>query len=71
MHRTLLYASTFFFFLSTINAASQPPAIYANDFVDPNVILNTPFTFGDNTYRAQETIVEWANSLAAGGPWSE
>ena len=59
MYCTLLYASTYLLTLSAINAAaSEPHTIYANDFVDPDVILNTPFKFGDSTYRARETIVE-------------
>jgi len=64
---TLLHACTYIFFVSTVNAAS--PRAYANDFIDPNDILTK--TLGDHTYRARESIVEWANSLAAKGPWSE
>ncbi|KAF8802054.1 chondroitin AC/alginate lyase [Phlegmacium glaucopus] len=65
-HIILLHACTYIFFVSSINAAS--PIAYANDFIDPNDILTN--ALGDHTYRARESIVEWANSLAAGGPWS-
>ena len=64
---TLLHACTYMFFFSTINAASPRP--YANDFIDPNDILTK--TLGDHTARARESVVEWAKTLAAKGPWSE
>lgn len=41
---------------------------YANDFVDPDYILAGGF--GENTEGARETIAQWANELAAYGPWS-
>lgn len=68
MHRiTIFHACTYMFFFSTINATS--PRAYANDFIDPNDILTK--ALGDHTSRAQESIVEWAKTLAAEGPWSE
>ena len=68
MHRiTLLHACTCVLFFSTINAAS--PRAYANDFIDPDTFLTNPPA--DYTYHARETIIEWADSLAAEGPWSE
>lgn len=42
---------------------------YANDFVDPDLILNG--NFGPTTMGAQRTIVQWAQELDAKGPWSE
>ncbi|KAI1792432.1 chondroitin AC/alginate lyase [Ganoderma leucocontextum] len=41
---------------------------YANEFVDPNLILAKKFP--NITIEAQETIFEWAEELAATGPWS-
>ena len=66
---TILHACTYMFFFSTINAASNLPRAYANDFLDPNVILNK--VHGEHTSRAQESIIEWAKALAVKGPWSE
>ena len=66
---SLLHACTYMFFFSTINAASNSPRAYANDFINPDDILTK--TLGDHTARARETIVEWAKSLSAKGPWSE
>ena len=64
---TLLHACTYMLFFSTINAAS--PIAYANDFIDPDDILTK--TLGDHTARSRESIIEWAKTLAAKGPWSE
>ncbi|KIM71448.1 hypothetical protein PILCRDRAFT_830320 [Piloderma croceum F 1598] len=41
---------------------------YDNDFVDPNYILSK--SFNTSTAASQESIVQWADSLAAEGPWS-
>jgi hypothetical protein len=41
---------------------------YANDFPDPDYIVNG--NFGKNTQAAQNTIVNWAKDSAVGGPWS-
>ena len=41
---------------------------YANDFIDPQIILSKDFS--NITVMAQETIVNWADQLAAMGPWS-
>ena len=66
---TFLHACTYMLFFSTINAASNSPRAYANDFINPNDILTR--TLGDHTARARESVVEWARVLAAKGPWSE
>lgn len=42
---------------------------YDNDFVDPSYILAK--NFDPSTAWAQETIVQWADYLAAQGPWCE
>jgi hypothetical protein len=42
---------------------------YDNDFVDPNYILSK--SFNTSTAASQESIVQWADSLAAEGPWSK
>ena len=42
---------------------------YDNDFVDPNYILSK--SFNTSTAGSQESIVQWADSLAAEGPWSK
>ncbi|KAI0752836.1 chondroitin AC/alginate lyase, partial [Daedaleopsis nitida] len=41
---------------------------YANDFLDPNAILARDFS--NITIDAQDTIIAWAEDLAAEGPWS-
>jgi hypothetical protein len=41
---------------------------YANVFVDPDFIVARQFP--NNTLAAQQTIVSWAQELAAEGPWS-
>ncbi len=40
---------------------------YANEFVDPDLILAKAFP--NTTVEAQKTILEWAEELAAEGPW--
>jgi hypothetical protein len=42
---------------------------YDNDFLDPSYILSKKFN--ESTAAAQQTIVEWADFLAAQGPWCE
>ena len=54
-------------------AASTLPAVhsfinYANDFVNPDYILAG--NFGNTTIPAQNTIKQWADDSATGGPWS-
>lgn len=41
---------------------------YANDFVDPTLILSK--SFSPTTIDAQQTIISWADELLAQGPWS-
>ena len=52
------------------------PSIYAityqdydNDFLDPSYILAK--NFSPSTAAAQQSVVEWADFLAAQGPWCE
>ncbi len=40
---------------------------YANDFIDPKLILGVDLP--GVTVDAQETIISWADELAAEGPW--
>ena len=42
---------------------------YDNDFLDPSYILSK--NFNSSTAAAQQSIVEWADFLAAQGPWCE
>ncbi|KAH8978621.1 chondroitin AC/alginate lyase [Lactarius akahatsu] len=41
---------------------------YANDFIEPSYILGK--NWNATTAVAQESIIQWADSLAAQGPWS-
>ena len=58
--------------LSALPVALCDPAnnfsAYANDFVNPNTILAKNFNI--STAASQQTIVAWADFLAAQGPWS-
>jgi hypothetical protein len=40
---------------------------YDNDFLDPSYVLAK--NFNPSTAAAQKTVVEWADFLAAQGPW--
>ena len=42
-------------------------ASYDNDFIEPSYILGKKWN--DSTVVAQESIVQWADWLAAQGPW--
>jgi hypothetical protein len=42
---------------------------YDNDFLDPSYILAK--NFSPSTAAAQQTIIQWADYLAAQGPWCE
>jgi hypothetical protein len=42
---------------------------YDNDFLDPSYILNK--NYSSTTAAAQQSVVEWADYLAAQGPWCE
>lgn len=69
--------STFFpkimslFSLSLVLLAStgavRAVASYANDFVDPDLIVNG--NFGKHTLAAQKAIIESARQSTSGGPW--
>ncbi|RPD61570.1 chondroitin AC/alginate lyase [Lentinus tigrinus ALCF2SS1-7] len=41
---------------------------YANDFIDPQYVLSKDFS--NITVEAQDTIISWAQTMAAQGPWS-
>jgi len=58
-----------------ISVLALAPAIHAyeyqdydNDFLDPSYILAK--NFPSSTAAAQQTVVQWADYLAAEGPWS-
>ncbi|KAF7972126.1 hypothetical protein HWV62_18848 [Athelia sp. TMB] len=62
-------------FSTLVSALALAPAVcaldftdYANDFPDPAYVLAKGFN--STTAAAQQTIVGWADSLAAQGPWS-
>ena len=40
---------------------------YANDFVEPSYVLGK--NWNNTTIVAQESIIQWADWLAAQGPW--
>lgn len=42
---------------------------YDNDFLDPAYVLGKDFN--SSTAAAQQTIVQWADFLAAQGPWGK
>ena len=53
--------------LALSTASAHAFTNYANDFIDPAIIL------GDHsnvTVEAQATIIQWAEALAEEGPWS-
>ncbi|KAI9507103.1 chondroitin AC/alginate lyase [Russula earlei] len=43
-------------------------SFYGNDFIEPSYILNK--NWNTTTIVAQESIIQWADWLAAQGPWS-
>lgn len=51
-----------------IYSAAASYASYANVFVNPDFIVARQFA--NNTLAARQTIVSWAQELAAQGPWS-
>lgn len=57
--------------LSVVPAAlcdSPGFSAYANDFVNPNTVLAK--NFNTSTAASQQSVVAWADFLAAQGPWS-
>jgi len=44
-----------------------PFSSYGNDFIEPSYILGK--NWGNTTLVAQGSIVQWADWLAAQGPW--
>jgi len=52
----------------SIYAQQFPYKDYDNDFLDPSYILAKDFN--SSTAAAQQSVVEWADFLAAQGPWS-
>ncbi|KAK7679627.1 hypothetical protein QCA50_017339 [Cerrena zonata] len=63
--RLALVAATFYL---TIAPTVYSYTSYANDFVDPTLILSN--SFSPTTIDAQQTIISWADELLAQGPWS-
>jgi hypothetical protein len=61
---TTLLLSVFVLFPAVLGIVS-----YDNDFVDPNYVVSK--SFNTSTAAAQQSIVEWADQLAAQGPWSK
>lgn len=68
----MLNISRFYLVLATVSSALVPIVhsytSYANDFVDPNLILSK--SFSPITIDAQKTIISWADELSTQGPWS-
>ena len=62
---TTLFLSVFAFF----PAAFGDFISYGNDFVDPTYLLAK--NFSTSTVASQQTVMEWAEELAAQGPWSK
>jgi hypothetical protein len=59
---TLLLLTVTLFFPFVLSATS-----YDNDFINPDLIVGKEF---DPRFAgAQETVVQWAEELAAQGPW--
>jgi hypothetical protein len=52
-----------------LSVSGIPYVDYDNDFLDPSYILAK--NFNPSTAAAQQSIVEWADFLAAQGPWCE
>ena len=67
MHSSTLSATALSVFILSTPVLSFTS--YANDFIDPNIILSRDFS--NVTAEAQETIMLWADQLAAKGPWCE
>ena len=65
----MLLISTLILFISACLGTSNSYKDYDNDFVDPSYILAKKFD--PSTAGAQQSIVEWADFLAAQGPWCE
>ncbi|TCD62512.1 hypothetical protein EIP91_006786 [Steccherinum ochraceum] len=68
-----MFARTSTPLLLASTALSLVPAVhsfysYANDFVDPKFILAK--NFSNTTVVAQQTILQWADEVAAKGPWA-
>ena len=61
--------TTFFLSVSVLIPAVLCIVSYDNDFVDPNYVMSK--SFNASTAGSQQSIVEWADQLAAQGPWSE
>ena len=59
---TLLLLTVTLFFPFVLGATS-----YDNDFVNPDLIVGKQFE--SRFAGAQETVIQWAEELAAQGPW--
>jgi hypothetical protein len=53
--------------IATLADLNVPFASYDNDFIQPSYILSK--NWNAKTIVAQESIVQWADWLAAQGPW--
>ncbi|KAJ6464037.1 chondroitin AC/alginate lyase [Mycena sanguinolenta] len=65
---SLLAISLFLAVQSFVRADVQPFNSYPNDFVDPAYIVAGKFP--NATDGAQQSIISWAESISAYGPWS-
>jgi hypothetical protein len=65
----MFWFTTFFLSVSVLIPAALGIVSYDNDFVDPHYVMSK--SFNTSTAGSQQTIVEWADQLAAQGPWSE
>jgi|ERR1700722_253436 len=61
---TFLYAFTI---VQVVLAQGVPYVDYDNDFINPTTFLAK--NFNSSTEGAQQSIVAWADYLAAQGPW--
>jgi hypothetical protein len=60
--------SAFTIIVQVVLAQGVPYVDYDNDFINPTTFLAK--NFNSSTEGAQQSIVAWANYLAAQGPWS-
>ena len=56
-----------FLVIPSLADLNVPFASYENDFIEPSYILGKKWNA--ETIVAQESIVQWADWLAAQGPW--
>jgi len=68
LSKSNLARGTLLLVLGALPTAVHSLTSYANEFVDPDYIVEKQFP--PNTVIAQNTIVQWANEYATLGPWS-